>query len=82
LQEDASGPSLWPSVGNWQKPCRSHYVIRRGQVIWSTDWSEAQVKAGRQREQERREEYFTDMYRERGGLLIQVWAWMKSLFGR
>ncbi|MER8758086.1 DUF6527 family protein [Mesorhizobium sp. M0976] len=25
--------SLHPSVGNWQLPCRSHYVIRAGRVI-------------------------------------------------
>ncbi|WID99529.1 DUF6527 family protein [Bosea vestrisii] len=27
LKETASGPSLWPSVGNWQQACKSHYVI-------------------------------------------------------
>ncbi|MBW8458750.1 MAG: hypothetical protein K0M58_09955 [Thiobacillus sp.] len=27
--------SLWPSVGNWDYACRSHYVIRRNQVRWA-----------------------------------------------
>lgn len=27
--------SLWPSVGNWDYACRSHYVIQRNQVRWA-----------------------------------------------
>ena len=24
VKDDTKGPSLWPSVGNWQRGCRSH----------------------------------------------------------
>jgi Family of unknown function (DUF6527) len=27
--------SLYPSIGNWQFPCRSHYWIRRNRIIWA-----------------------------------------------
>ena len=30
---DRETVSLWPSVGNWQLRCRSHYVIERGRAI-------------------------------------------------
>lgn len=30
---DGESVSLHPSVGNWNQPCRSHYVIDRGRVI-------------------------------------------------
>ena len=30
---DGETISLWPSVGNWKLPCRSHYVIDRNRVI-------------------------------------------------
>ena len=33
------GPTLWPSIGNWQKDCRSHYYIRDGKVLWQSDWA-------------------------------------------
>ena len=52
------GPSLWPSVGSWQRPCRSHYVIDNGAVHWADQWSDAQVQAGRAYEQEKRERYY------------------------
>jgi hypothetical protein len=42
-------PTLHPSIGNWQLPCRSHYVIAEGQIRWGDQWSEAQVFAGRPR---------------------------------
>jgi hypothetical protein len=30
---DGESLSLWPSVGNWTLPCRSHYVIKNNRVI-------------------------------------------------
>lgn len=35
--------SLFPSIGNWDYACRSHYWIRRNAIHWSGDMSEAQV---------------------------------------
>ena len=32
LTEDAGTVSLWPSIGNWSFPCRSHYWIVRNQI--------------------------------------------------
>lgn len=82
LQETLRGPTLHPSIGNWQKPCRSHYVIREGLVIWANDWTDAQVAAGRRDERERLEAYFAERARQRGGFLAAAWRWLKSLFER
>ena len=30
--------TLRPSVGNWDYPCESHYVITRNQVLWLERW--------------------------------------------
>lgn len=35
--------SLWPSVGNWDYACRSHYVIRRNQVKWAGAMNSKQI---------------------------------------
>lgn len=48
---DGDSVSLWPSIGNWQFPCRSHYLIENNAVIWSASWTEEQVLAGRTRDQ-------------------------------
>jgi hypothetical protein len=55
----AAGPTLWPSIGNWQKDCRSHYYIQNGRVIWSGDWTEEEVEAGRREEMRLRDHHFT-----------------------
>lgn len=58
LTEGRSGPTLFPSIGNWQKPCRSHYYIRDGRVLWQCDWTDEEVLEGRQAEEMRRDGYF------------------------
>lgn len=66
FSEQNGQPSLWPSIGNWQLPCRSHYVIAKGHIRWAGEWSEAQVRAGRRREEEQREAYFASLEEQRG----------------
>lgn len=46
--------SLYPSLGNWQLPCRSHYWIRNGVIDWSFQWTAQQIDAGYKREEEER----------------------------
>lgn len=43
---DGQSISMWPSIGNWDFHCRSHYIIRRGQVQWVPAISYAAVTAG------------------------------------
>jgi hypothetical protein len=69
LQESADGPSLTPSVGSWQLRCKSHYWISRGQINWSGQWTPAQIEAGRQGEQRRRNAHYQTLDRARGGRL-------------
>lgn len=78
IEEDEDGPSLYPSVGNWQKACRSHYFIRNGQILWCETWTESEIEAGRQSECERRTTYFAKM--EKRGRLSVFWDWLKKLF--
>lgn len=35
LTYDGDSVSLWPSIGNWSFPCKSHYVIKQGQGRWA-----------------------------------------------
>jgi len=48
---DGESVSLSPSVGNWDYPCRAHYVIRKNRIQWAPQWSKEQVEVGRRRDQ-------------------------------
>jgi Family of unknown function (DUF6527) len=79
VRESAKGPSLWPSVGNWQKACKSHYIITNGNVEWATQWTPEQIIAGRHREEARRKEHYEALYPT--GIWQRFWHWLQSLFG-
>lgn len=49
--------TLYPSIGNWSFPCRSHYWIRRNRVVWSYQMSDEEIEAGRGRDARARDEY-------------------------
>ena len=35
--------SLYPSIGNWNYACRSHYWIKRNRILWAGQMSERQI---------------------------------------
>lgn len=75
-----SGPSLKPSIGNWQLPCKSHYWIADGEVLWSHQWSGAQIAEGRKNEDLRRRIYFDRMQSSQKSALRKLWEWVKDIF--
>lgn len=81
LIDTEDGPSLDPSIGNWQEPCHSHYWIERGEVIWDRKWSPREIEAGRRQEQARLNSHYRA--RETGWkhALKRFWYRLKSLFG-
>jgi len=82
LEETARGPTLYPSVGNWQLACQSHYWIYRGEIIWSNIWTPEQIAEGRLAEDERRRAYYDALDRQGYGFLQRFWNWIKGLFRR
>lgn len=78
--DNTAGPSLWPSIGNWQKACKSHYIIDGGEIIWCGTWTPEQILAGRRAEQAKRKAHYDAMY-AKPGLFSRFWHWLKSLFG-
>lgn len=80
FEESTEGPSLRPSVGNWQLPCKSHYWITRGNVEWSGEWSSAQIELGRRAEEERRLAYYESRTPPKQGWLAAIWRWFQRIF--
>ncbi|MDE1152229.1 MAG: DUF6527 family protein [Micavibrio sp.] len=81
VEETKDGVTLYPSVGNWQQKCQSHYWIHGGEVLWAEPWSKEKIAAGQKREGQRRQVYYDSMYGSNNTSYVQkVWAWWKSLF--
>lgn len=64
---DPTGWSLWtnrravtlhPSIGNWSLPCRAHYWIRNGKVVWAASMTTQHIQIGRAADQRMRDRYF------------------------
>lgn len=49
LKYDGETISLYPSIGNWDFPCQSHYWIRRSKVINAERWDEQEIQYGNKR---------------------------------
>lgn len=84
FEESNQGPSLYPSIGNWQFECRSHYWIRRGRVIWARQWSEGEIRLGRSEEAARRREYFSENNDliQQAGPLGRIFTWLADWLKR
>jgi Family of unknown function (DUF6527) len=58
LMYDGTSVSLYPSVGSWNLPCQSHYIIRRSRVVWATKWTQRQIEAAKSHDRALIEKYF------------------------
>jgi hypothetical protein len=52
--------SLDPSIGNWSYPCRSHYILRNGRIIWAGPMTQSQITAIRQSDLLLKQRYYYD----------------------
>lgn len=57
LTFDGEKISLFPSIGNWSFSCRSHYWIRKNEVLWVKDWSNEMIGLNRKWDTHTRNEY-------------------------
>ncbi|WP_368085920.1 DUF6527 family protein [Sphingomonas sp. NFR04] len=44
-------PSLWPSIGNHDFACASHYIVRDGRIVWAGRMSRSDIEFGRWKDQ-------------------------------
>ena len=58
LTFDGKTISLYPSIGNWSLPCRSHYWIRKNEVKWAESWSDEMISLNRKRGAHTRDENY------------------------
>ena len=51
---DGVSVSLYPSIGNWEFPCQSHYWIENNKVRWAKKWTKKQIDEGRALDRQRK----------------------------
>lgn len=82
FEETRGRPTLRPSIGNWQWPCKSHYWITAGKVRWADQWTTEQVETGRRAEEERRRAYYESRKKRTRNPLAALWSWFKERLAR
>ena len=50
--------SLYPSIGNWSLPCKSHYWIRKNKIVWARKWDAREIELGREIDTRNKARYF------------------------
>lgn len=50
LRREGNLVTLYPSIGNWDFPCRSHYWVRRNRVVWSGSMTQQEVHRVKERD--------------------------------
>lgn len=77
FKETKRGPSLYPSIGNWQLPCKSHYWIREGTVIWSDQWTQEEISNGYNNQVLRRKAYYNNLH-SNSGWWKKISRWLRE----
>lgn len=73
---DGRAVSLSPSIGNWQFPCRSHYLIRCNKIVKARDLADWEIERGRKQEREKRSRW---LHRQAGGETKRARASVRAL---
>lgn len=88
LSFDGESVSLYPSIGNWQIPCQSHYWIKKNRVVWSNQWSSKKIEAGRKNDEELKKQFYHQEQSETPVNVVEEKpvtrkrSWFNWLFGK
>ncbi|WP_345975793.1 DUF6527 family protein [Sulfurimonas sp. HSL3-7] len=86
LSYNGESVSLNPSIGSWSLPCRSHYWIKNGQVLWAGSWTNEQIDAVKRKDMLDKAKYFNnkidfaEFQSHSPKFIIKIWSKIKSLF--
>lgn len=78
LTEASGGVSLWPSIGNWDHPCQSHYVIENNRVLPAPHMSRAEIQRGRDYDEVLKAAYFAAKPQTKLPWWRAAWEWIVS----
>jgi len=55
---DGDSVSLYPSIGSWALPCKSHYWIKNNKIEWAPLWHEREISKLRKKEKKEKKKFF------------------------
>lgn len=50
--------SLYPSIGNWEFPCKSHYWIIKNEIRHAGKWSKKEIQIGKKQDKKQKEDFY------------------------
>lgn len=60
LTFDGRSVSLYPSIGNWNFDCKSHYWITKNEIHHADTWTEKQIHLGRTKDRELKDRFYNE----------------------
>ena len=51
--------SIYPSIGNWDYKCKSHYFILKNRIIWANQWTKEKIQNGREFDRYQKRLFYT-----------------------
>lgn len=61
LKKEGSLITLRPSIGNWNYPCQSHYLITRNKVEWAGKMTKLQIQRVQNRDRTDKKHYISQV---------------------
>lgn len=58
LTFDGKTVSLYPSIGNWNFECQSHYFVTKSNIEYARKWSDEEVEKGRREDARSKRKYY------------------------
>jgi hypothetical protein len=71
--------SMWPSIGNGQLPCKSHYLILNDNIIWLNNINYQQYLRNLNSAHEARKKYYKEMDNNKS-IFSNIKIFLKKLF--
>jgi len=65
MRFDGKTVSLYPSIGNWNFDCRSHYFIMRNKICHARRWDERKIEEGRKEDTENKKNFLRKRKRKK-----------------
>lgn len=59
IEREGGAVSLYPSIGNWSFPCRSHYFLKGNRVEWAGDMRQQDIDASIATDRENKARYYS-----------------------
>lgn len=79
VRETDGSVSVFPSIGNSDYPCESHYWIRGNEIVWAPKLARSRIEAGRAFDRAQRTAYYRRQSAQ-GSWFDRVVEWVRRLF--